>query len=270
MKAKIYSIKGDEIKEVVLPNQFTEPVREDIIRRAFLAQMSNSFQPHATYERAGKRNSAYVSKKRKSYKTSYGHNLSRAPKKVMSRRGIQFNWVGAFAPFARGGRMAHPPKIGKIIVERINDKERKKAIRSAISATRDYNTVSHKHSIEGLKRSLPIILESSAEKLAKTKQVIELAAKLGLNEELARLSVRKVRNGRGKMRGRKYNNKIGPLFVVSKSCALSKAVRNIPGADIINVKNLNVCALAPGSIPGRLVIFTEDSLNLMGKEALFK
>ena len=41
----------------------------------------------------------------------------------------------AFIPQATGGRKAHPPKTERIIHEKINRKERRLAIRSAVAAT---------------------------------------------------------------------------------------------------------------------------------------
>ena len=43
--------------------------------------------------------------------------------------------AGAFVPQAVGGRRAHPPKVEKILFERINRKERLKALASAIAAS---------------------------------------------------------------------------------------------------------------------------------------
>lgn len=41
--------------------------------------------------------------------------------------------------------------------------------------------------------------------------------------------------------------KKGPLFVVNdESESLMRALRNIPGVDVVNVKRLNIRLLAPG------------------------
>ena len=117
--------------------------------------------------------------------------------------------------------------------------------------------------------NFPFILDSKVETLNKTSLVKKTLAKLGFKEELERTSKRKVRAGKGKVRGRKYQNKTGPLFVVSQDCALVKAAKNIPGAEVIIVKNLNADVLAPGTHPGRLTIWSEASVNILANEKLF-
>ena len=149
---------------------------------------------------------------------------------------------------------------------KINKKERRKAIRSAIAATalRDLVSVRHKFS-----RQVPIVLESKFESLNKTKQVKDLLLKIGFEDELKRINDKKIRAGRGKSRNRKYRIKRGPLIIVSGKCLLEKASRNLQGIETSFVENLNAEILAPGTIPGRLVIWSEDAIKKMEKEKLF-
>ena len=113
MKLKIISTENKAIGEVNLPSQFNEPVRPDLIKRAVHALQANRRQPYGASEEAGKRHSAYLSKRRRKYRGTYGIGQSRTPRKVMTRRGTQFFYVGAFAPQTVGGRRAHPPKSKK-------------------------------------------------------------------------------------------------------------------------------------------------------------
>ena len=62
-------------------------------------------------------------------------------------------------------------------------------------------------------------------------------------------------------KGRKYKAKVGPLFVVSKECELLNSARNIPGIDIETVNNLNTELLAPGTHPGRLVVWSKSAIQ---------
>ncbi len=87
--------------------------------------------------------------------------------------------------------------------------------------------------------------------------------KLGMEKELERIKERKIRAGKGKMRGRKYKKRVGPLFVVSKRCDLMKSARNL--GDVILVKDLNAEALAPGTQPGRLTLWTESAIKELEK-----
>jgi len=124
MKAALFDLNGNKAKTIELPEQFNEEFRPDIIMRSFLAAQSASRQPYGSYIRAGQRYSADISKRRRDFKTSYGHGISRAPRKTLWRRGTQFGWVGAFSPHTVGGRRAHPPRAYKILEREINKKEK--------------------------------------------------------------------------------------------------------------------------------------------------
>ena len=60
------------------------------------------------------------------------------------------------------------------------------------------------------------------------------------------------------------------MLIVSKQSDVIKAVSNIPGIDIVNVKNLNVEMLAPGEVPGRLTLWTVSAIENLEKEKLFR
>lgn len=264
MKAKLYDLQGKKVKEIDLPKQFSEEIRQDIIKKAVLAIQSRNRQPYGTKPDAGRRFSAVLSRRRRDYKGSYGHGISRVPRKTMWRRGRQFGWVGAFAPGTVAGRKAHPPKTDKNWVQDINKKEKRKAIRSALTATMKPELVKKR----GHKFENSLIIENKFEKLNKTKEVKDVLLKLGLQKELERIEIKKIRAGKGKARGRKYKIKKGPLLVISKSCPLEKA-SNLQGVDICIVNRLNAELLAPGADIGRLTIYTEDAINKLDKEKLF-
>ncbi len=267
MKIRLLDIEGKEKATKELPKQFKEDIRPNLILRAVLAIKSHKRQKYGSDSRAGKKVSAQVSKRRKKYRGCYGFGISRVPRKILSRRGTRMNWVGALVPGTVGGRRAHPPKAEKNWEQKINKKEKRKAIRSAISATINKELVEKRgHKVPN---NYPFIIDSKIQEINKTKEVKKLLVKLGLKEELKRASSKKIRAGKGKLRGRKYKKKTGPLIVVSEDCKLTKSVRNIPGCNIISVKNLNADILAPGANVGRLTIFSEDAINKMEKEKLF-
>jgi len=266
MKANILDLEGRKVKTIELPKQFEEEYREDIIRKAVQVMQSHSRQPYGSKPEAGKRSSAVVSRRRRAYRTSYGHGISRVPRKVMTKRGRNLFWVGAFAPNTVGGRRAHPPKITKEWEQKINTKERRKAIRSAIAATAIKEMVQKR----GHKaKEVPIIITNEIENIKKTKDVRKVLEKIGLAEELERTEIKKIRAGRGKNRGRRHRTKKGPLIVTGDRCELEKSGKNIQGIDVVEVKALNAELLAPGTQPGRLTIFTEKAIEKMGKENLF-
>ncbi|MBU1203631.1 MAG: 50S ribosomal protein L4 [Nanoarchaeota archaeon] len=267
MKAAVYDTQGKKISQIELPVQFEEPYHPDLIKRAVLAIRANKRQPYGAAPRAGKRHSVRISKRRRDYKGSYGHGISRAPKKTMWRRGTQFGWEGAFAPGTKGGRKAHPPKAEKDFSVKININEKRKAIRSALSATLNRELVEtrgHK-----LGEIYPIILESKAELLEKTKDVKKLLSSFKLEKELERNKKKKIRAGKGKLRGRKYTRKRGMLMVISSKCKLSSSAQNIPGVEVTEVRNLNTELLAPGTHAGRLTIYTDKAIEEIKSKALF-
>tara|TARA_Y100000310_G_scaffold167856_1_gene167815 strand:- start:17952 stop:18761 length:810 start_codon:yes stop_codon:yes gene_type:complete len=267
MKVNIVDLEKKKVGEIKLPKQFNEKIRPDIISRAVLVIQGNKRQPYGANTRAGKRHSADLSRRRKKYRGSYGLGISRVPRKIMTRRGTRFNWVGAVAPGTVGGRRAHPPKGDKSFEKKINKKERLTAIKSAISATMISDLVKERgHKIP---EEFPFIVDDTFEKLDKTKGVIGALEKIGFKEELERAKVKKVRAGKGKNRGRKYKKKKAMLIVTKGNSKISKSARNVPGIEIVDVKNINAELLAPGTKAGRLTLWTKGAIESLEKDKLF-
>lgn len=267
MELKIFSIDNREIGKKKLPGLFSENCRFDIIKRAVEVILGNRRQRYGASPMAGRRHSVYISKRRRSFKGVYGHSRTRTPKKVMSKNGAMFNWVGAFAPHTRGGRQAFPPKAEKMWVCKINKKEKRKAIRSALASVLDKGIVIKRgHRVP---ENYPFLIAKDFEQISKTKDLTKALLALGFGEELKRASKKSVRPGKGKNRGRPYRRAKGPLVVVSGMCALLKSAKNIAGVDVVEVRNINTELLAPGCVPGRLTLFTEGAINIIEKEGLF-
>lgn len=267
MKLKIIDTTKAEKGSKDLPELFNEEIRPDIIKRAVEALQSSARQKYGADPRAGKKCSAELSRRRRKYRGSYGHGISRVPRKILSRNGTRFNWTGAFAPGTVGGRRAHAPKSTKIWIRKINDKERRKAIRSALAATIVKDMVQERGHVPP--DNYPFIITNDFETISKTKIVKETMMKLGFGAELERASNKTYRAGKARLRGRKYRKRKGPLFVVSKECPLMKTAVNIPGVDVVIVTDMNVELLAPGATPGRLTIFTESAIEILGKDKLY-
>ncbi|MBW3003317.1 50S ribosomal protein L4 [Candidatus Woesearchaeota archaeon] len=267
MKVKILNLQGQGTEEIELPGQFNEALNPVLVKRAVQALQSSARQTYGASPEAGKRHSVELSKRRRKYRGCYGHGIARTPRKIMSRRGTRMNWEGAFAPNTKGGRRAHPPKAEKNFEKKINKKENRKAIRSALAATMDKEVVAKRgHKIP---EKYPFIINNDFEGLDKTKNVKSALVKLGLDKELERTAKRKVRSGKGKMRGRKYRVKKGLLIVVKDECKLLKSARNILGVDVVQLNQLNAELLAPGADLGRLTLFTKNSIEKMSKEKCF-
>lgn len=244
----VLDIEGEASGEVELPEVFETPFRPDIIKRAVIALQSHRFQPQGRDPMAGKRTTA------PDHNWQTGHGMARIPRIRGGRR-------GAFIPGTVGGRAAFPPTSEKKIKKRINRKERRLAILSGIAATADKGIVSRRgHIVEPVK-ALPLVVEDDIQELQRTGEVREFLMKIGVWPDILRASKKKIRAGKGKMRGRRVKRGKGPLLVVAEDLGISKAGGNLPGVDVVEVKNLNAELLAPGAQPGRLIIWTRSAIS---------
>lgn len=259
MKAKVRSISGSDAGEVELPFHFSEQVRPDIISRAVIAAQHNRMQPHGNDPRAGKRSSAKFKGTRKGWGHSYNYGQSRIPRLML--KGGRRAGRAKIVPQSVGGYEAHGPKVIENHSDFINDRERLKAIRSAIAATASADLVKGRgHVISGIGH-LPIIVEDGLEALTKARDAKIALKAIGVWGDIERAESRKIRAGRGKLRGRKYKVKVGPIIIVSDDGkGISKAAGNLPGVDIVGVKRLNAELLAPGAKAGRLAVWSAGAI----------
>ena len=159
--------------------------------------------------------------------------------------------------------MPHPPRSEKAIYNKINKKEKRLALETAIAFTADANAVAWRgHRIGNLE--LPLVVSDDIESVSKTSELHAFLEKAGLTEELKRLyrGVKR-RSGKPRMRGRAYKEPIGPLFVVTNDRGLGRAGAAIPGVRIVGVESLSVLDLAPAAVAGRLTFWTESSLDML-------
>lgn len=261
MKANILDIDGKKIKQIELPKCFSQEIRGDIISKVL--ETKKSKQPYSPSPVAGKQYSAsgILVHQRHVWKSQYGRGMSRVPRKILSRRGSQFNWEGATAPGTKGGRRAHPPKVVSMInTKKINKKEALTALISALSASTNEKEIAKRYSSLKNKKieNLPLVVESKFLSL-KTKDLFSSLKKiLGDLYEIA-IRKKKLRSGKGKMRGRKYKTSAGMILVIGNNEKLkTKAF------DMKRVKELNVIDLANGGA-GRLTLYTEQAIKDLGE-----
>jgi len=263
VKAKIYDLTGNEKGSMDLPKCFNSPVREDLVMK--IIEIKKTEQPYGPAPGAGNSYSASgkLNHRRHVWKSQYGRGISRIPRKSLSRRGTQFNWVGATVPNTRGGRRAHPPKVvSRIGTLSVNKKELKLAICSALSATVDSKWLIKRYAtLKGEKLSqVPIIVESKFLE-AKTKGILSgLNSILGNKLSSIAFKKKEVRSGKGKLRGRKYKSNAGMILVTSE-----KEKLKIKGFDVISTKYLGVNDLANGGL-GRLTVYTENAIKEIGEK----
>lgn len=252
MKVNVYSLNGKPTKKISLPDIFKERYRPDIIQRAVVASQTARKQVWGTSKEAGKKTSA------ESWGAGFGVAMVPRVKGRRHPRAAQ----AAFVPQAVGGRKAHPPKSEKKLREQINKKERWLAIRSAIAATANSDLVARRGHVVTDVLELPLVVEDKLERLRKTREVQVALEKLGVWPDVWRAKEKsKVRAGKGKRRGRKYKKAKGPLIVVGEDRGIRLGARNLPGVDVVRVKNLGIELLAPGIHAGRLTVWTESAIE---------
>ena len=246
--AEIFDLQGKSTGKITLPTVFSTPLMPDVIKRAVLAIQSNRRQPQGRDPMAGKKTTAES--------RGTGSATARVPR-MKSGAGR-----AAFAPSTVGGRQPHPPRIEKKIVRAIPKKEAKLALISAIAATGQNETITSRGHKIGDVAEFPLIVEDAFENLTKASEVENTFANLGIAEDLTRVrNSRSVRAGKGKHRGRKMKQAIGPLIVVVDGKSLVNAASNLPGVQITTVTNLNTEMLAPGTHAGRLTVWTNGAIE---------
>ncbi|MCW4028176.1 MAG: 50S ribosomal protein L4 [Candidatus Bathyarchaeota archaeon] len=246
--AEIYDLQGKATGKITLPDVFSTPLRPDVIKRAVLAIQSSRIQPQGRDPMAGKKTTAES--------RGTGSGIARVPR-VKGGSGR-----AGFAPSTVKGRQPHPPRAEKIIVKNIPKKEAKLALTSAIAATAQKETVALRgHKIDKVV-ALPLVVADAFAALTKAKEVEDAFANLGLSDDVTRVKdSRNIRAGKGKHRGRKMKQAVGPLIVVADDTPLVNAASNVPGVEVTTVSNLNTEMLAPGTHPGRLTVWTNGAIE---------
>ena len=248
ISAKVFDLNGKEVSQQNLPQIFNTPSRPDVVKRAVVTIQSHKYQPQGRDPMAGKKNTAES--------RHAGLGISRMPR--LKERGQR----AAFAPGTVGGRSAHPPESIKKIRKELPKKEMRLALRSAVAATGSKEAVSSRGHMVDEVPDFPLVVVDEIQSLKKTKEIEETLANLGVWADIFRVKEsRKVRAGKGKMRGRKMKQAVGPLLVIAKNDGIAEAARNLPGLDVVTVENLNAEILAPGTHQGRLTVWTNSAFE---------
>ncbi|MCA1812414.1 MAG: 50S ribosomal protein L4 [Halobacteriales archaeon] len=246
LDVNVYGQDGNVKGQARLPEAFGEPLRPDLVRKAVNVLHANARQPYGSDPDAGKRAVVLA--------TRPGQGMSRVTRGVGTGK-------AAFGPNNVGGRRAHPPLVEKDWSEKINKKERAKALRAALAATASAESVrqrGHKFK-EGL--TLPIVVEQRIEGVAKTSELLGILNKLGVAADVQRAGDgTHQRAGRGKLRGRRMRTPRSLLLVAPYGSPVHKAAQNLPGVDIASPEQINLDMVAPGGDTGRLLVITEGGL----------
>merc|ERR1711950_74507 len=169
---------------------------------------------------------------------------------------------GAFGNMCRGGRMFAPTKTWRRWHRKINVAQKRYAMCSAIAATGVPALVMAKgHVINGISE-VPLVVSDKVQAFQKTKEAVVFLRRNKAWADVAKVyATKRMRAGKGKLRNRRTVMKRGPLVIYNDDQGLTKAFRNIPGVDCIQVNNLNLLKLAPGGHVGRFCIWTEAAFK---------
>lgn len=255
IKTNIYSIDGKVLKQVSLPEFFSTPHRDDLIKRAVLSEESREYQPKGSYRWAGLNTSAKYRGRKEQFGAVKNKGIPHLPHEVLPKG--QLGKVKR-VPHAVKGRRAHPPKTSEILVEEMNNKEYLLALWSALGSTTDKELVSKRMNFSV--PAAPFVVENSFEKLDKTKNVLSVIESLRLSSSVEKSKEKRKPVSGVRHRSVRTKTPKGPLFVVGDGCNALKAGRNIPGVDVVKASDLKVKLLAPGTHAGRLTIYTENAL----------
>ena len=113
---------------------------------------------------------------------------------------------------------------------------------------------------------MPLVVHSNAFEaaaIAKTSAALKLLKAVGAGPDVDKVyASRKLRAGKGKLRGRRHRQRRGPLVVYNPDedgKELVRAFRNIPGVETSSVFALNLLQLAPGGHLGRFIVWTSSA-----------
>merc|ERR1712130_130073 len=248
----VYDEQGKAAGQVNTPAVFKAPIRSDLVNFVHTNLRKNARQATGVKKIAGEQTSA------ESWGT--GRAVARIPR--VRGGGTHRSGQAAFGNMCRGGRMFAPTKTWRRWHRKVNTAQKRFAMCSAMGATGVPSLVMAKgHQIQGIPE-VPLVVADSVQGLTKTKDAVAFLRRNKAWADVARVyASRRMRAGKGKLRNRRHVQKLGPLVIYDQDQGVTKAFRNIPGVDVIQVDNLNLLKPAPGGHVGRFCIWTESAFK---------
>ncbi|OCK95999.1 60S ribosomal protein uL4 [Cenococcum geophilum 1.58] len=245
-----------------LPEVFKAPIRPDIVQTVHTGMAKNKRQPYAVSEKAGHQTSA------ESWGT--GRAVARIPR--VSGGGTHRAGQAAFGNQCRSGRMFAPTKVWRKWHQKINLAQKRFATASALAASSNAALLMARgHHISSVPE-VPLVVASTAfadAAITKTSTALALLKAVGAGADIEKVkNSRKLRAGKGKLRGRRHKQRRGPLVVYNAEedgKELVRAFRNIPGVETSSVYALNLLQLAPGGHLGRFIVWTSSAFAALDK-----
>jgi large subunit ribosomal protein L4e len=117
---------------------------------------------------------------------------------------------------------------------------------------------------------VPLVINSevfASAAIARTSAALGLLKAVGASPDIEKVKAsRKLRAGKGKLRGRRHRQRRGPLVVYDPEVdgkEIAHAFRNIAGVETSSVFALNLLQLAPGGHLGRFIIWTSAAFKAL-------
>ena len=160
--------------------------------------------------------------------------------------------------------MFAPTRVWRKWHVKTNLNEKRFATVSALAATALPSLVlARGHRVEEIEE-VPLVVGDAFESITKTRAAVAALKAVKAHADVVKVAnSKKTRAGKGKMRGRRNQQRRGPLIVYSEDNGIVKAFRNIPGVELANVRRLNILQLAPGGHLGRFCIWTQGAFSLL-------
>lgn len=166
--------------------------------------------------------------------------------------------------------MFAPTKVWRKWHIKVNLGQKRYAVASALAASAVAPLLlARGHRINNVVE-VPLVIDSAAFEsaaYAKTSAAAGLLAAVGASADLDKVKKsKKLRAGKGKMRGRRYRQRRGPLVVYDPEVdgkELITGFRNIPGVETSAVTDLNLLQLAPGGHLGRFIVWTSAAFKAL-------
>lgn len=258
------TIIGDDGKPTggthAMPAVFLSPIRPDIVQQVHTGMAKNKRQPYAVSEKAGHQTSA------ESWGT--GRAVARIPR--VSGGGTHRAGQAAFGNMCRSGRMFAPTKVWRKWHIKINQGQKRFATASALAASAVPSLLMARGHQVATVPEVPLVVDSAVfddSNCAKTTEALTLLKAVGAGPELEKVKgSKKLRAGKGKMRGRRHRQRRGPLVVYDPEVDgkdLVRGFRNVPGVETCAVYALNLLQLAPGGHLGRFVIWSSAAFKAL-------
>jgi large subunit ribosomal protein L4e len=240
----------------VLPKVFSAPIRPDIVKHVHTGMAKNKRQPYSVSEKAGHQTSA------ESWGT--GRAVARIPR--VSGGGTHRAGQAAFGNMCRSGRMFAPTKIWRKWHVKVNQGQKRFATASALAASAVAPLLMARGHQVATVPEVPLVVDSAAfGPTQKTKVALDLLKAVGAGADVEKAKAsKKLRAGKGKLRGRRHRQRRGPLVIYSAEADgkdVVKGFRNIPGVETCPVDALNLLQLAPGGHLGRFIVWTSSAIK---------